>query len=87
MRTNYPQHREHTAFGPGYSQQPAQGQAAANPPSPDGTGSGQGQGQPQNPARPVDQPQVRPMAPRTPPSQPGDELDIPPFLYPKYKSR
>jgi cell division protein FtsZ len=52
-------------------------------------GTRQGQMQPYQPTpRAVEaQPQVRPMTARPAQPQTGDELDIPPFLYPKFKNR
>jgi len=76
-------------------QQPAPQQPAYNQPQPgyeptngNGNGNGNGQGQQAPQPRPADQTQVRPMTAR-PAVQPqtGDELDIPPFLYPKFKNR
>ncbi|MFL5731560.1 MAG: cell division protein FtsZ [Chloroflexia bacterium] len=100
MRVGSSQGRDHThtSYGQGgyapqqqpiqQGQQVQQVQPAPNPAiaqSPDGAVQ---QPPPQAPqAQPMDQPQARPAAPRTSPPQPGDELDIPPFLYPKYKSR
>jgi cell division protein FtsZ len=83
MRPAYAQNRDHTTYNHGYSQQPIQSQPLSNPNSQDTNGASQ----PQPQARPVEQPQARPTPQRTAPPQPGDELDIPPFLYPKYKSR
>jgi cell division protein FtsZ len=86
MRAGYAQGRDNTTYNQGYSQPVSQGQGQGQSmPNPGSQDNNNGSGQPQS--RPVEQPQVRPVAPRTTPPQPGDELDIPPFLYPKYKSR
>jgi hypothetical protein len=67
-----------TSYG---QQQPAQSQpqTPAEPTTPSG------QSQPQ--VRVPEQPQARPMSQRPVQPQSGDELDIPPFLYPKFKNR
>lgn len=80
MRAAYGQNRDHSVHVPGYTQPTMQAHPSAA--SQDGNHA---QSQPQ--AQPVDQPQPRPLSPRTAQPQPGDELDIPPFLYPKYKNR
>jgi cell division protein FtsZ len=79
--------RDSGAYTPAtYSQQtPTQGyqpsQQTTTPAEPNPNGANQ--------PRVSDQPQVRPMTSQQRPAQPqsGDELDIPPFLYPKFKNR
>jgi cell division protein FtsZ len=77
--------------GSGYGQgqqQPVQGQAVPGPVENGGNGQSQ---PPRNAGEAPQVPQapVRPMTARPPSPQPqtGDELDIPPFLYPKFKNR
>jgi cell division protein FtsZ len=67
--------------------QPAQPQHQSGPLQAPGDYSN---GQHNTPARPAEQANpmtVRPMNPRPAPANTGDELDIPPFLYPKFKNR
>ncbi|MBF6612089.1 MAG: cell division protein FtsZ [Chloroflexi bacterium] len=97
MRPNYGRHetgssapaqRDQSQHAPAYNQPPYTGQQyvengnGQSQPNAGGQPQSQSQSQPQNPS------QVRPTTPR-PAVQPqsGDELDIPPFLYPKFKNR
>jgi cell division protein FtsZ len=93
--------RESGAFAPGHTQgqqahyqQPPQSQHGSGPlRAAPGEYSSNGQGRPNpnhTPAHGNEQPTpmpARPSAPRTAPANNGDELDIPPFLYPKFKNR
>jgi len=86
----YSQQTQQSQPQPQPQQQPASQQQPVNnqtQPAYEST-NGNGQGQPASQPRPADQAQVRPMTAR-PAVQPqtGDELDIPPFLYPKFKNR
>jgi cell division protein FtsZ len=97
MRTGYQQSRDAGLFLPGtatqgQNQTPAQGQPTSQSFESDGHGSQGGHPQ-QTPYRGVEArggenpPLVRPIPATRPTPQPqqGDELDIPPFLYPKWK--
>ncbi|HUP27295.1 MAG TPA: cell division protein FtsZ [Chloroflexia bacterium] len=99
MRGSYTQ-RE-SAGSSGYSQggqqsqqpemrpqtQPAHQAPAQMPASSNGNSQGQAPSQPQVPQRQGEQPVARPNGPRPVQPQSGDELDIPPFLFPKFKNR
>ncbi len=82
--------RELGMHTPGHTQPTNHGNSALHPPT---EYSGNGQSRP-NPAPPpthgIEQPSsatIRPVGPRPATSNNGDELDIPPFLYPKFKNR
>jgi cell division protein FtsZ len=76
-------HGESRGYSSGRGQQ-SQQQAYQGPALQQPEDTGNGQSQPQTPSP---GPSVRPMTARPAQPQGGDELDIPPFLYPKFKNR
>jgi cell division protein FtsZ len=69
-----------------YTTSMSQPSSALQPPAPQGDGSGHARPQPSSPAGQIEAGPVRPATARPMQApQPADELDIPPFLFPKYK--
>jgi cell division protein FtsZ len=88
MRHNYGQRDYTQGYGSSSQQSQVQPQPAPAYPSTDGNNSSsQPSTGPQ--VRPMEQPSTGPRAVPARPTQPqsGDDLDIPPFLFPKFKNR
>jgi cell division protein FtsZ len=98
MRHNYVQ-RDSGMYVPGYTPQQPQAQPQSQQPqaqpqhqsgplhAPVEYGNGQHMPPPARPAETPNHMPVRPANPRQNPGNTQDELDIPPFLYPKFKNR
>ncbi|MEO8285927.1 MAG: cell division protein FtsZ [Chloroflexota bacterium] len=83
--------RESGVYAPAHTPQnqpqPHHTNAPQNPPSEYSNGQGHPSQTPQRSNEQQTPTPVRPVAPRPPAANNGDELDIPPFLYPKFKNR